>query len=83
VALRYARGGDAAPRVTAKGRGELAERMLALAREHGVPVREDPDLVALLAACELGDEIPADLYAAVAGLLTYLYRLNGELGAAP
>lgn len=79
VALRYAAGSESAPTVSAKGRGEVAERMLALAREHGVPVREDADLIALLSTCDLGDEIPVELFTAVAELLTYLYRVNGEL----
>jgi flagellar biosynthesis protein len=83
VALRYAgaeQGSDhQAPSVTAKGRGEVAEKILAIARENGVPVREDKDLVALLSACDLGDEIPTELFTAVAELLTYLYRVNGEL----
>jgi flagellar biosynthesis protein len=76
VALRYERGDAPAPRVTAKGAGELAQRILALAREHDVPVREDPDLLALLAACDLGVEIPPELYHAVAELLAFLHRLN-------
>ena len=78
VALKHERASEGAPRVSAKGQGELAERILALAREHDVPVREDRDLLELLAACDLGDEIPVELYAAVAELLASLYRLNGE-----
>jgi len=81
VALRYDRGraaGNAAPRVVAKGRGKVAAKILELAREHGVPVREDPDLVELLSHCELGDEIPVEVFAAVAELLTWLYRLEGQ-----
>lgn len=77
VALRYAREEESAPRVVARGVGETAERILALAREHGVPVREDADLVELLAACELDEEIPIELYAAVAEILAFLYRANG------
>lgn len=76
VALRHARGGAGAPRVTARGAGELAQRILALARAHDVPVREDPELLQLLGACELGAEIPSELYRAVAELLAFLYRLN-------
>jgi flagellar biosynthesis protein len=79
VALRHEPGAHAAPEVVAKGRGKTAERILALARENGVAVREDADLVALLSACDVGDEIPLELYQAVAELLAYLYRLNGEL----
>lgn len=76
VALRYAREETGAPRVVARGRGRIAERILALAREHDVPVQEDPDLVQLLAACDPGEEVPVEVYGVVAELLTYLYRLN-------
>jgi flagellar biosynthesis protein len=67
------------PRVLARGRGWLADKILELAREHGVPVREDPDLVAMLSAVEVGDEISPSMYAAVAELLAWLYRCNQEL----
>jgi flagellar biosynthesis protein len=83
VALRYRRGEMPAPRVTAKGEGELARQILAQARAHGVPVREDPDLLELLGACELGAEIPSELYQAVAEVLAFLYRLNGRVAGAP
>lgn len=78
VALRYAREDMPAPRVSAKGTGELARRILAVARENGVPVREDPDLLELLSACDLGQEIPGELYHAVAELLAFLHRLNSD-----
>jgi flagellar biosynthesis protein len=78
VALRYAKGGERAPEVVARGRGELARRILELADRHGVPVRRDADLLELLAACELGDEIPLELYAVVAELLAWLYRTNAS-----
>jgi len=81
VALRYDKAASAAPEVVAKGKGEIAEAILSSARQNGVPVREDADLLELLSACDLGDEIPAELYAVIAELLTYLYRLNGELGS--
>lgn len=64
--------------MTAKGRGEVADAILAAARAHGVPVREDKDLVELLAACDLLDEIPSELYAAVARILAYLHAVNAE-----
>lgn len=83
VALRYARADQDAPRVVAKGEGALADRIVEAARAAGVPIEEDRDLVALLAACELGDEVPIELYTAVAELLLYLYRLNGELAGEP
>ncbi|MEW6073174.1 MAG: EscU/YscU/HrcU family type III secretion system export apparatus switch protein [Planctomycetota bacterium] len=82
VALRYAPAAVAAPVVTAKGRGEVAHRILELADRHQIPVRRDEDLLQLLALCDVGEEIPADLYGAVAALLAYLWRLNGELRGA-
>jgi flagellar biosynthesis protein len=83
VALRYApRSGPApasgAPEVLARGRGALAERILELAREHGVPVREDRDLVLLLSACEVGEEIPIEVWGAVAELLAWVYALRSD-----
>ncbi|MFT4541307.1 MAG: flagellar biosynthesis protein [Planctomycetota bacterium] len=79
VALQHERdAGDGAPRVVAKGNGSLAERILAIAEEHGVPVRHDPDLVEMLASAEVGDQIPVEVYGAVASLLTFLYRMNEE-----
>jgi flagellar biosynthesis protein len=62
----------------AKGRGYVGQRILDLAAEHDLPVRKDADLLELLSACEVGEEIPAELYSAVAQLLAYLYRLNEE-----
>ena len=85
VALRYDRSGRdgpaaGVPRVVAKGRGALAERILELAREHGVPVRSDRDLLELLSACELGDEIPVEVWTAVAELLAWLWGMRAEPG---
>ncbi len=74
VALKYDRKTDAAPRVVAKGDGEIAQAILALAREHGVAVREDKDLVQLLATVELETQIPIEAFVAVAEILSYVYR---------
>ena len=79
VALRYAEEASAAPKVVAKGVGGTADNIVALARDAGVPVREYADLVAMLGACELGDEIPVELYSAVAEVLVHLYELNDRL----
>ncbi len=76
IALCY--DGEVAPRVTAKGRGDIAERILEIAREHNVPVRDDAELTQLLAQVELGDEIPAELYLAVAQVIAFAYRLSGK-----
>jgi len=74
VALRYT--GSGAPRLTAKGRGFVAEEILARAKAHNIPLHEDPALVQLLACVELGDEIPESLYLAVAKLLAFIYSLK-------
>lgn len=81
VALRYQPGApflDSAPRLVAKGRGNLAERILELAREHGVPIQRDPDLLATLEPLEVDRLIPPDLFRAVAVVLAALYRANGK-----
>jgi flagellar biosynthesis protein len=76
VALSY--DGRNAPRVTAKGRGALAEQILALAEAHGVPLEQDPELAALLAQIPLGEEIPEALYLAVAEVIAFAYLLSGR-----
>jgi flagellar biosynthesis protein len=75
TALTYTRG-TGAPRVVAAGVGLVAERIVAAAREAGVPVREDPSLAQALAVLELGEEIPEVLYVAVAETLAWAYRLD-------
>lgn len=81
VALQY--DGERAPRVTAKGRNELAEQIIKLAREHGVPMQENEPLAALLARVELGDEIPEALYLAVAQVIAFAYHLSGKVPRNP
>lgn len=78
AALGYDPETDGAPRLLAKGRGEIAERIVALAREHDIPIREDRDLVAVLAQLDLNREIPPELYRAVAELLAFVYRANNR-----
>ena len=75
VALAYSQT-DAAPRVVAKGRGLVAEQIIARAREHGVYVHESPELVSLLVQIDLDQRIPPQLYIAVAELLAWIYRLE-------
>ena len=82
VALAY-RQTDAAPRVVAKGRGLMADQIIAKAREHGVYVHESPELVALLTQVDIDEHIPPQLYRAVAELLAWLYRLEKGEGAPP
>ena len=75
VALAYSTA-DKAPRVVAKGRGLIAEQIIARAREHGVFVHESPELLALLMQVDLDARIPEQLYVAVAELLAWIYRLE-------
>ena len=75
VALAY-QAGSSAPRVTAKGRGLVAEAIIQKAREAGVYVHESPELVSLLMQIDLDQRIPPELYLAVAELLAWLYRLE-------
>ncbi|MEZ6017630.1 MAG: EscU/YscU/HrcU family type III secretion system export apparatus switch protein [Planctomycetota bacterium] len=74
---------DAPPpqRVIARGRGEVATRVLAAAIAAGVPVRRDRDLAQLLAAVDLGEELPAETYDALAKIVRHLRRLNAEVKA--
>ncbi|MGV8991121.1 MAG: flagellar biosynthesis protein FlhB [Thiobacillus sp.] len=77
VALKYSEGKMGAPRVVAKGADEVAARIRALASEHDIPMLEAPPLArALFRHTELGDEIPATLYAAVAEVLAYVFQLR-------
>jgi flagellar biosynthesis protein len=79
TALHYEQGSHA-PRVTATGAGLVAERILAAAREAGIPVRHDPALAEALAKLELGADVPQELWTAVAETLAWAYRLDAEAG---
>jgi flagellar biosynthesis protein len=76
VALKY--DGKNAPKVTAKGSGLTAEQILSLAEQHGIPLQTEPELVKILAQIPLGDEIPNELYTAVAEVLAFAYFLSGK-----
>ena len=78
TALRYE--GTGAPKVTASGQGYIAERIIAVARENGIPIREDRALSEALSALELGEEIPEDLYKAVAEAIAWAYSLDVKAG---
>lgn len=80
VALAY-REVDVAPRVVAKGRGLVAEEIIARAKESGVYVHESPELVSLLMQVDLDQRIPPQLYVAVAELLAWLYRIEQGVSA--
>jgi len=78
VALRYKPENDRAPKLVAKGQGYLAEKILELARQHHIPVREDKNLLQILSRLDLNQEIPAEVYKAVAEILAFIYRLSNR-----
>ncbi|MGD8991180.1 MAG: EscU/YscU/HrcU family type III secretion system export apparatus switch protein [Desulfobacterales bacterium] len=79
VALTYDKEKDAAPKVVAKGRGQVAEKIIETARAHHVPLVKDESLVQVLEALDLETQIPPELYRAVAEVLAFVYRLNAKL----
>jgi flagellar biosynthesis protein len=81
--MRYDIAKDRAPKVVAKGKGEAAFRILELAREHGVPVHEDPELIEALARLEVQSEIPPELYQVMAEVLTFIYRTSRKKAGLP
>jgi flagellar biosynthesis protein len=78
VALSYATKRDNAPRLVAKGRGYLADKILELARLHNIPVRHDKKLLQILSRLDLEEEIPPEVYRAVAEILAFIYRLSSR-----
>jgi flagellar biosynthesis protein len=76
AALKYKMNEDAAPKMVAKGKGLIAEKILAIAREHNIPIREDPELVEALIKLEINQFIPPELYKIVAEILAFIYRTN-------
>ena len=77
VALHYDRTG--APRVIAKGKGSIGAKIIEVAKAHNIPVEENEILAGALSNVELGDEIPAELYKAVAEVLIFVLRLSGKI----
>ncbi len=78
VAIVYDEKESAAPRVVASGKGIVAEKIIATAREAGVHIKEDPNLVEILAKIPLGNEIPVELYQTVAEVLAFVYQVNNK-----
>jgi flagellar biosynthesis protein len=79
AALRYKMGEDPAPRLVAKGMGKIAERIIEAAQKAGVPIHEDPDLLALLMTLNIDEMIPPEMYIAVAEVLAFIYRINKKM----
>ena len=78
AALKYDQQNDAAPRLAAKGKGHLAEKILEIAKEHDIPIRKDADLVEVLQKLEIDEEIPLEIFAVVAEIFAYIYKTNKQ-----
>lgn len=77
ISLEYS-SDQSAPKVTAKGSGIIAQQILQIAQEHGIPIKQDSDLTELLSQVEIDDQIPELLYEAVAQVLVFAYQLSGK-----
>ncbi len=80
VALEYEREKDKAPRVTATGKGTIAESIIEIAKQNNIPIHEDKPLAEMLSELELNSFIPIEAYVTVAQILNYIYRKNAEAG---
>jgi flagellar biosynthesis protein len=78
IALKYDRETHSAPKVTAKGKGKVAQKIIDLARQHDIPIKDDPDLIEVLSSLEIDEEIPSEIYVAVAELLAFVYSMNSK-----
>ncbi|PXA98890.1 type III secretion protein [Nostoc sp. 3335mG] len=83
VALAYEKGSDQAPRVVAKGRGLIAEQIVALARENDIVIEANPVLAEALSQVELDDSIPIELYEAVAAVIGFVLRQSEKAPSPP
>jgi flagellar biosynthesis protein len=79
VALHYEKQEGGAPRVVASGRGAIGDKIIETAKAHGVPVENNPGLAVALADVEIGEEIPTELYKAVAEVLLFILRMSGRV----
>jgi len=76
LALKYQPKSDSAPKVTAKGKGKVAEKIIEIAQKNNIYIHNDPDLVEILSQLDINDEIPPNLYIVAAELLAFVYSLN-------
>ena len=79
VALKYEMEKDRAPRVVAKGKGLIAQKIIEVAEEHNIPLYQDNELAQVLEALDLDTEIPPELFRAVAEVLAFIYRMNKKM----
>ena len=74
AALKYDASKNSAPKVTAKGEGKTAQKIIEIAKENGVPIKQDEDLIELLSKVELDHEVPPEMYKAIAEVFSFIYR---------
>ncbi len=78
AALKYEKFKDNAPKVIAKGQGNIAKKIIDIAKSNNIPIKEDPDLVEMLYKLDLYEEIPENLYAVVAEIFAFIYKLKNN-----
>lgn len=78
AAIKYDHLRDAAPKVVAKGRGAIAEKIIELAKKHNIPIKNDPALIQILSKLDIDEKIPVGLYKAVAEILAFVYSANNR-----
>ncbi|HVN83055.1 MAG TPA: EscU/YscU/HrcU family type III secretion system export apparatus switch protein [Terriglobia bacterium] len=79
AALQYDRDKDRAPKLVAKGQGNIAEKILQIAQENQIPIQQDPSLVEILSRMDLLEEIPPECYRVVAEILAFIYRTQDKI----
>lgn len=78
VALGYDMQTQNAPKVLATGKGETAQKIITLAKENGIAIKEDKDLVEILSKLDLGDEVPPNMYKVVAEIFSFIYQMSNK-----
>jgi len=78
AALKYDEKVSTAPKVTAQGKGQIAKNIIQVAKENNIPIKEDPDLINILSQIELNQEIPEELYKAVAEVFSFIYSASSD-----
>lgn len=79
VALAYDEAEHLAPKVVAKGSGEVAKEIIKLAKENDIPIQEDATLVQLLSELEINQTIPEELYEVVAEVFAFIYKIERQI----
>ncbi len=79
AALKYEKFKDNAPKIVAKGKGYIAEKIIEIAKENNIPIKEDPDLIEMLYKLDIYEEIPEELYKVIAEIFAYIYKISGDM----